>query len=422
MIEQQEKKRLLSNFFSLASLQGVNYILPLLTFPYLVRVLGVEYFGLLAFAMAVISYFNIVTDYGFNLTATREISIHRDNREKVIEIFSSVMTIKIALMLFSFLFLVILVFSFEKFSEDWEVYLLTFGTVVGQVLFPIWFFQGMERMKYITYLNIVAKIIFTVAIFVFVQEKQDYYLVPLFTSLGFIIVGVWSLWIIYKEFEVKFVRQSKKILEYYLLDGWDIFVSRIFVSLYTVTNIIILGLFTNNMLVGYYSIAEKIIMATTGLFIPANQTVYPYMANLYIKGKDVFFIFLNKLSYIYLFISMLMFMLLFMFSTEIIILVAKTNILEIEVIYTILIFTVITSPFGPLFTQVLIIQKLNKEFRKIVKYTFFFNMGLAPIMIMLYQVQGLAIIVVLSQVLVISLCLQVIIKSKNLRLDSNEER
>jgi len=397
LITKSDKKRLLSNFFSLVSLQGVNYILPLLTFPYLVRVLGVEYFGLLAFATAIITYFTIITDYGFNLTATREISVHRDNKEKVIEIFSAVMSIQFMLMLLSFLLLVVLVFSFERFSKDWEVYFITFGIVIGQMLFPVWFFQGMERMKYITYLNIFAKSIFTVAIFIFVKEQNDFYLVPLFTSIGFILAGILSLVIIQKEFKVKFVFQPIDTIKYYLFDGWYLFKTRIFVSLYTVTNIFLLGVFTNNTVVGFYSIAERIVNAVGGLFTPANQAIYPFMTKLYQEKKILFVKFVRKISFIYISISSVLFILMYLFGRDIVELINGTVNSDITDIYFILVFLIFTVPFGALYAQVLVTRSENKKISEIVRDVAILNIVLVPICITLFGAMGMAIVVVLLQ-------------------------
>ena len=313
IVNTEEKRRLVSNFFSLVILQGANYILPLITLPYLVRVLGVEYFGLLAFATATVAYFNIITDYGFNLTATREVSIHRENKEKIIEIFSSVMSIKILLMFLSFFLLATLVFSFEKFNKDWEIYFFTFGTVIGQTLFPIWFFQGMERMKYITYLNILSKSIFTVAIFIFIKEQSDFYIVPILTSVGFVVAGILSLGIIKKEFGISFKFQTLQTLKYYFLDGWDIFVSSFFGNFYRNFNTIMLGFLTNNIFVGYYSIAEKIIQIIQTLQNIIGNVLFPYFSKKFHKNQSMFFELTNKyikiIIGIYLIVVVLVFLL-----------------------------------------------------------------------------------------------------------------
>lgn len=390
-VDKTEKRQLFLNFFSLLSLQGTNYILPLITFPYLIQVLGVEYFGLLAFATAMIMYFNVITDYGFNLSATREISVHRENQEKIIEIFSAVMTIKVVLMIVSFIVLTLIVFSFEKFSSDWEIYFLTFGTVIGQVLFPVWFFQGMERMKYISYLNIFSKILFTAAIFLFVKEQSDYYLVPLFTSVGFIVAGIWSQVLIYREFNVRFKLQSTSVLKEYLIDGWHIFVSRVYVNIYTTTNLILLGLFTNNTVVGYYAIAEKIVVAIGGVFQPANQAIYPYLARKYKENFELFINFVKKIALVFLAISFAFFIFAEYFKDTIVLLVTGSQTVEVSVLLAIFLLRVLTYPFGALFSNLLIVMERKKEFMKVMNYTVLLDLLIIPPSIYFYQEMGLVI-------------------------------
>jgi PST family polysaccharide transporter len=273
-----DKKRLVSNFFSLSVLQGANYLLPLITLPYLVRVLGVEKFGLVAFAQAFIQYFAILADYGFDLSATREISIHRENGEKISEIFYSVMLIKFALMILSFVILFLIVFGFEKFKSDWPIYLLSFGIVIGQVLFPVWFFQGMERMKYIAFLNVVSKSIFTISIFVVVRKTSDYIYVPLMSSCGFIIAGVLGQLLAHRNFHLKCYLPSFGCLWHHLKDSAQFFLSRASISIYSSSNAFFLGLFTDIRTVGYYCASEKLYMAAISLYQPLMNAIYPYMA------------------------------------------------------------------------------------------------------------------------------------------------
>ncbi len=290
-----KRRILISNFLSLSSVQIANYLLPLITLPYLVRVLGPEKFGLIAFSQAFIQYFILITDYGFNLSATREISIYRDNKEKVSEIFSAVMSIKFALMLLSFLIMSIIVFSFEKFRVEWNIYFLTFGMVFGNVLFPIWFFQGIESMRQIAMLNMLAKAISTFSIFIFIKTQSDYIYVPLINSLGFITAGIIGLWLVVNKFIIKLKIPTTEEIKRQLKEGWHIFISTIAISLYTTSNTFILGIFTNNTIVGYYSAGEKIVRAVLGLLEPVSRTVYPHISKLASESRESALNFIRKL-------------------------------------------------------------------------------------------------------------------------------
>lgn len=274
----EEMKKLWSNIISLGILQISNYILPLLTFPYLVRVLGAEYFGLLAFVGATTMYLSLITDYGFNLSATRAISINRDNQFKVNEIFSAVMIIKLGFLVMSLVMLSLLVFSFEKFNQHWELYFISFGIVVGQTIFPVWLFQGLEKMKYITYINLSAKAFFTACIFIFVHDIEDYWIVPTLNSLGFFVAGLFSLYIASTRLCISYKHPKVSALREQLYDGYHVFASTISISFYTISGAFILGLFAGNIVVGYYAVAEKTIQAVKGLYAPVSQAIYPSLS------------------------------------------------------------------------------------------------------------------------------------------------
>ena len=385
------RKKLTENFLSLSVLQGLNYLLPLITLPYLVRVLGPEKYGLVAFAQAFIAYFGILTDYGFNLSATREISIQRENKEKISAIFSSVMLIKFVFLILSFILMSVLVFSIHKFRNEWLLYFLTFGTVLGQVLFPIWFFQGIERMKYITWLNIIAKTIFTVLVFVLIHQKTDYVYVPFLGALGTIISGVLALGIIRKHFKVNFHLPSKNEVIHQLREGWYIFISTVAISLYSISNTFILGLFASNTIVGYYSGAEKIINAVQGLLSPVSQTIYPHISKIASESKERALKFLQKITILIGSSSFFLSLLIFLLAEVVIKILLGGQYLESIKVLRILSFlpfivglsnifgiqTMLTFDYKKAFSNILIIASLINITLAFILVPFFFHIGIA---------------------------------------------
>jgi PST family polysaccharide transporter len=412
LFKSDTRKRLIENFLSLSVLQIANYILPLITLPYLVRVLGPEKFGLIAFSQAFIGYFMILTDYGFNLSATRDISINRDDKEKVSEIFSSVMIIKLTLMIISLILMSVIIFSFEKFRQDWIVYYLTFGMVVGQIMFPTWFFQSMEKMKYITFLNILAKVIFTIAIFVFVKKASDYLYVPILNSLGFIIAGILGLWIVFRDFEISFKFVGLKELKRQLKEGWILFKTIIFVSAYRETNVFILGLVTNNTITGYYSIAEKILKAVQSLQGPLGQALYPVFCTKYGMNKKNFklyhFKYLKLIILIYLSLTISIILL----SPYIIKIAAgKTyneSVLDLQILSVVILVGGLNYYFGILG---LIPLKFEKEFSRFVIITGLLNIILCLVLSYLFSDIGASVSLVLSETILLIL---IILKIKTI--------
>ena len=274
-----------TNFISLVLLQGVNYLLPLLSFPFLFRILGVERYGLVTFGYALMQYFVMFTDFGFNLSATKYISQHRNNLRAINAYLNSAMIGRVVLCFISFIVLLVLISTFDKFRSESTLYILFFGIIIGNVMFPMWFFQGMENMKYITIFNIVAKSLSFIPFFIFIRGPEDYLYVPICYSVGFILAGLVSLCIVYYKMGMRWYITPASQIKCALKDSSTYFLSRASTSLFTTSNSFLLGLVCGNTAVGYYSAAEKLYQAYNQLLSPFTGVLFPHIA----KSRGVAF-------------------------------------------------------------------------------------------------------------------------------------
>lgn len=309
------KNNVVKNTFSLLIIQGSNYILPLITFPYLVRTLGTSNYGLLLFMNSLILYFIVLTDYGFNFSATRKVALVRENKPKLKEYSNLIISIKLLLMVISFFILIILLITIPKFSKETYLYLIGFLSVIGNVMFPIWFFQGIEEMKYITFFNVGSKIISTSLIFLFVKNKFDYDLAALFQSLNYILPGLLGIWTIKRRFSISIIPHlNLHAIIKELKDGWHIFIGNISGSVYGQGAVVILGFFAGQSAVGYYGICQKITSAVVGITQPFAQALYPYLCRQFEISKGKFLRIKKYIIFFTMLAALLMGIMLFIFS------------------------------------------------------------------------------------------------------------
>jgi len=383
-------KRLSDNFIALLSLQVINYLLPLLLIPYLIQSLGMEGFGIYSFIFAIATYGIKFADYGFDLSATYHISVHKGNFTKVNEIFSSVLFIKFSLAIVFLLLLTFSIFNFEKLYQYKEMLFLSYGMLLGNILLPLWYFQGIEKMRFIMYLNGLLKLSLFVLILLFIKEPTDISLLMLLHSITSIIIGILGLYIAIKHFNVQLIPIRKKDILFYLKDGWYIFTSKIAVEFYSTSSTIIAGLFVSPLVLGYYALSVKIMAAIGNLFDPITRVAYPYLVGLYANSNGDFIYRNKQLSIVILIIMLPVSLLIFIFAPEIIKIVTGKTAIDLNIyLLKVTSLALIVFPYGSQFTNILVTIKETKILNNILFVAALFNLLLAPILLHFYDIIGM---------------------------------
>lgn len=162
--------------------QGIQVLIPILTFPYLIRVLGIEQFGLVSYALAFVSFFVVFTDFGYNLTGTRDVAALRNDRAALSTLFSTKWAAQGLLLLVAGAAFCVLLAASTRLQRDWLIYVLTFGLVPATILLPSWYFQGTENFHYLARLQLASRALYAAGIFSVVKSPGDAWLVPLLNS------------------------------------------------------------------------------------------------------------------------------------------------------------------------------------------------------------------------------------------------
>lgn len=280
-------KRVTGNFLYLSVLNALNILLPLITLPYILNVVGKANYGIYTYVYTILQYIIIIATYGFNFSATKQISQCRDDVKRVNEIYNAVIISKfmIALVLSA----LVMVLSRFILKDDVAplMFMLGLGMVIGDVLTPVWLFQGMEKMKYMTIVNASSKILFTVLVFVVIRSTEDFFLLILLNSAGYILAGVLSLILSARQFGMKLGLASVRDIAYQLKEGSAVFGSTFGIFLYRNANVLILKQLAPNEVVGVYSAAEKVIKGFQSIVAPAAQALFPHLSQRFKDKSDV---------------------------------------------------------------------------------------------------------------------------------------
>lgn len=255
----KNNRRVFSNFSYLALLEIFGLLAPLITYPYLVKVLGMELYGWVITAQITASYATILIDFGFRRVSAKYVAARKDNNYELSKVVSTVVLLRIFLWIITFFIYIAVVFWIPSYHDKLLLFIFSYGLTISSALLPDFYFQGIEQMKYITIINVITRLIFIGATFIVIKYPEQYILVPLLWSIGYFIGGVYSLLVVFVKHKLQLIRPSLKDYKFHLKDTTPIFLSDVMLNIKDKLSYNIMGGMLGMSNVVVYDIGSKIV-------------------------------------------------------------------------------------------------------------------------------------------------------------------
>jgi O-antigen/teichoic acid export membrane protein len=288
--------RLRYSIMALGVVQAGNFLVPLFVLPYLARVLGAEVYGQMVWVQTIMLFGVIWVDFGFGWSATREISSHRGDSVRIDRLFSNVWAVQWSLAVIFVLGSIFFVGYLDKDGSQLSLYIAGLGMVLGQVLLPIWLFQGLEALREVAVIQLMSKLLVFPLIFLLVNGPQDVIVALAIFSLSTLLAGVLSLVWIYQRRLINWVHPDFCGMRSALRDGALLFSSRALISFYTTLVPLAVGYWAGSVQLAYFNLADKLRTVVQALFAPVSQAVFPRMSWLFQQDTSAAYALIRKLA------------------------------------------------------------------------------------------------------------------------------
>ena len=282
-----QKTQLVKNIFSLGTVQLVNYVFPLITVPYVSRIIGPESYGIINYATSFIAYFTLLIGYGFDLTATRKIARNPDDNDYVSAVFSQVVNARILLFLISVLLFLVCILLVAPLRNNIYVTLIIFASTISVVLVPQYIYQGKQHLSIFAFLNFLKGLIGTLLVFVLIKKRDDFVILPAINVTVGLLGSVFLLIYACRKFNLTYhwvkIKDSVKLL----YEERVIFISAVVISLYTTTNTVVLGLFVSATEVGYFTVSLSLLNVISSVISsPFSSAFYPFIGTAFAQNRE----------------------------------------------------------------------------------------------------------------------------------------
>jgi len=267
--------KVIENYFFMTALQIISSLFGILIYPYLIRVLGASSYGLYVFSLSITTYFIGFISFGFNFPAVKAIAQNKNNLQVKTAVISSILTAKTYLALISTLIFFILLYSIPFMRENKLIITVSYLQIIGEVLFPQWYFQGIQKMKIVTYIQLGIRLLSLPFIFIFIKSPADCWIYALITALSVIFGGMLSIFYIQRHDNVTIRFVSISSLKNYFRDAMPFFWSSSVGTIKQESVTIIIGSFFGMRDVALYDLANKLIIIPRMLTTSINGALFP---------------------------------------------------------------------------------------------------------------------------------------------------